>query len=129
VAESAGSAVLARGDRSLSELGDPVKKIVVHYKRGESRELAARIQAATHELIVQTYGRVYDRGVRHSLLVVLIGATMPAVLVEVGFISSIKEEALLKKAEHRQKVAEAIYKGIVNYARSLSHYSMASAED
>jgi N-acetylmuramoyl-L-alanine amidase len=119
----------ALASKSISELGDLVKKIVAYDKRDESRELAARVQAATHELSVQTYGRVYNRGVRHSPLVVLIGATMPAVLVEVGFISSIKEEALLKKAEHRQKVAEAIYKGIVSYARSLSHYSMASAED
>ena len=54
---------------------------------------------------------------------------MPAVLVEVGFISNPKEEALLKKSEHRQKVAEALYKGVLSYANSLSHYAMAQAKD
>ena len=38
-------------------------------------------------------------------------------------------EALLKKAEHRQKVAEALYKGILNYSQSLSHFTLAQSED
>ena len=118
----------AMATNSISELGDLVKKIVAHDKRDESREFAARIQTATHDLSTQTYGKLYNRGVRHSPLVVLIGATMPAVLVEVGFISNPREEALLKRADHRQKVAEALYKGITNYAQSLSHYSMASRQ-
>ena len=118
----------AMAARSISELGDLVKKIVAYDKRDESREFAARIQSATHDLSTQTYGKLYNRGVRHSPLVVLIGATMPAVLVEVGFISNAREEALLKKADHRQKVAEALYKGITTYAQSLSHYSMASGQ-
>ena len=115
----------AMAGNRISELGDLVKKIVAYDKRDESREFAARIQTATHDLSIQTYGKLYNRGVRHSPLVVLIGATMPAVLVEVGFISNPKEEALLKRADHRQKVAEALYKGVLSYARSLSHFSMA----
>ena len=115
----------AMASKSMSDLGDLVKKIVAYDKRDESREFAAHIQAATHALATQTYGKLYNRGVRHSPLVVLIGATMPAVLVEVGFISNPKEEALLKRADHRQKVAEALYKGVLSYARSLSHFSMA----
>ena len=118
----------AMATKSISELGDLVKKIVAYDKRDESREFAARIQSATHDLSTQTYGKLYNRGVRHSPLVVLIGATMPAVLVEVGFISNAREEALLKRADHRQKVAEALYKGITSYAQSLSHYSMASQQ-
>lgn len=118
----------AMATKSISELGDLVKKIVAYDKRDESREFAARIQSATHDLATQTYGKLYNRGVRHSPLVVLIGATMPAVLVEVGFISNAREEALLKRSDHRQKVAEALYKGITNYAQSLSHYSMASRQ-
>jgi N-acetylmuramoyl-L-alanine amidase len=119
----------ATSDRSLFELGDLVKKIVAYDKRDESRQFAASIQAATHELSTQTYGRLYNRGVRHSPLVVLIGATMPAVLVEVGFISNAKEEALLKRSEHRQKVAEALYRGIMNYSQTLSHFTLAQSED
>lgn len=119
----------ATSEKSIFELGDLVKKIVTYEKRDESRQFAASIQSATHELSTLTYGRIYNRGVRHSPLVVLIGATMPAVLVEVGFISNTKEEALLKKSDHRQKVAEALYRGIMNYSQTLSHFAMAHSED
>lgn len=119
----------AASSKSMFELGDLVKKIVASEKRDESRQFAGSIQAATHELSTQTYGKLYNRGVRHSPLAVLIGATMPAVLVEVGFISNPREEALLKTGQHRQKVAEALFKGIVGYSRSLSHYTLAQSED
>ena len=118
----------ATSAKSLFELGDLVKKIVAYDKRDESRQLATHIQSATHQLTTQTFGRVYNRGVRNAPFVVLIGATMPAVLVEVGFLSNPKEESLLKKPEHRQKVAEALYKGILSYADSLSHFNLAQVD-
>jgi len=118
----------ATSAKSLFELGDLVKKIVAYDKRDESRQLATHIQSATHQLSTQTFGRVYNRGVRNAPFVVLIGATMPAVLVEVGFLSNPKEESLLKKPEHRQKVAEALYKGILSYADSLSHFNLAQVD-
>lgn len=115
----------AMAETSIADLSSLVKKIVSNDKRDESRELAARIQAAAYEFTSATHGRVFNRGVRHAPFVVLIGATMPAVLVEIGFMSNPKEEALLKRGEHRQRLAEALYKGILNYSRTLSHFSMA----
>jgi N-acetylmuramoyl-L-alanine amidase len=41
------------------------------------------------------------------------------VLAEIGFLSNPKDEALLKKPDYRQKLAEALYRGIERYARSL----------
>jgi N-acetylmuramoyl-L-alanine amidase len=58
--------------------------------------------------------------------VVLIGATMPSVLAEIGFVSNPKDEALLKRAETRQKIAEGLYKGLSQYAGSLSQFQVAS---
>jgi len=111
--------------KKVSDLNDLVKRILLFDKRDESREFAARIQSATHDLSKETHGRIHNRGVRSAPLVVLIGATMPSVLVEIGFLSNAREEALLRKGEHRQKIAEALYKGVLSYARSLSHFSMA----
>jgi N-acetylmuramoyl-L-alanine amidase len=54
--------------------------------------------------------------------VVLIGAQMPSALAEIGFLSNAREESLLAKPEHRQKLAEALYKGLSKYASSLSHF-------
>ena len=49
-----------------------------------------------------------------------------SVLVEVGFITNPRDEAMMKKPEFRQKMAEAIYKGLAQYASTLSHFQVAS---
>ena len=70
-----------------------------------------------------------NRGVRKAPFVVLIGAHMPSVLAEIGFLSNPREEALLKKPEYRQKLAEALFHGIERYVESLSHFQVAQAKD
>ena len=39
--------------------------------------------------------------------IMLIGAAMPSVLCEIGFLSNPREENLLKRADYRQRLAEA----------------------
>jgi N-acetylmuramoyl-L-alanine amidase len=63
--------------------------------------------------------------VKKAPFVVLIGANMPSVLAEIGFVSNAREEALLKKSDYRQKLAESLYRGISKYAEGLSHFQMA----
>ena len=59
-----------------------------------------------------------DRGVKQAPFVVLTGATMPAILVEVGFLSNPSEAAQLQGEEHQQQLAEAIALGIDDFVRS-----------
>ena len=66
-----------------------------------------------------------NRGVKKAPFVVLIGASMPSVLAEVGFLSNAREEQLLKRSDHRQRLAEALYQGVARYAQSLSHFQVA----
>ena len=56
---------------------------------------------------------------------VLIGANMPSILTEIGFLSNARDEKELRKPGVRQKIAEALYKGISQYADSLSHFQVA----
>ena len=56
---------------------------------------------------------------------VLLGAEMPAILAEVGFLSNPRDEKLLKTSAYRQKIAEHLYKGISRYSESLSHVTLA----
>lgn len=56
-----------------------------------------------------------NRGVKAARFAVLKGARMPAVLVEVGFISHPSEEARLRQAAYRQRIAEGIRDGIVKF--------------
>ena len=53
-----------------------------------------------------------DRGVKKAPFVVLIGATMPSVLAEIGFVSNPRDEKLLNRGEQRQKIADALFKGV-----------------
>jgi N-acetylmuramoyl-L-alanine amidase len=50
--------------------------------------------------------------VKQAGFYVLIGASMPNVLIEVGFLSNPTEEKKLKKASYRQQIAEAVYGAI-----------------
>jgi N-acetylmuramoyl-L-alanine amidase len=51
------------------------------------------------------------------------------VLAEIGFLTNAREESLLKRSEHRQKLAEALYRGLSRYAQGLSHFEVAQAVD
>ncbi len=55
-----------------------------------------------------------NRGVDQAGFYVLIGASMPSILVEAGFISNPKEEKLLKSKSYQRKIARAIYNSIIN---------------
>jgi N-acetylmuramoyl-L-alanine amidase len=56
-----------------------------------------------------------NRGVKQAPFRVLIGATMPAALVEVGFISNPDEEQRLAGDDYQLMLAEAIYRGIERF--------------
>ena len=79
----------------------------------ESEDLAAIIQMELDKRL-----NTPNRGVKQAGFYVLIGASMPNVLVEVGFISNPAEEKKLKQAVHKQRIAESIYEGIKHFKYS-----------
>jgi len=115
----------AGSERSIHDLSELVRKIALKDKLEESREFAARIQSSLHELHARTNSKSRNRGVKKAPFVVLIGASMPSVLTEIGFVSNAREENLLKTGDYRQKLADAIYNGIEKYAETLSHFKEA----
>ena len=79
----------------------------------ESEELAAKVQIELGKKL-----KTPNRGVKQAGFLVLIGASMPNVLIEVGFISNPSEEKLLKQSSYKQKIAEAIFEGIKKFKYS-----------
>jgi len=61
------------------------------------------------------YLKLENRGVKQAPFVVLKGANMVAVIVEVGFISNPKEEKLLKTSKFREDAAQALFEAIKYY--------------
>jgi N-acetylmuramoyl-L-alanine amidase len=110
----------AAAQQNVHDLEDLVKKIARTEKIGESRELAADIQDSLSKRIQKTAKPVKNRGVRKAPFVVLIGADMPSILTEISFPSNPSDEQLLKKPEHRQRVAEGLYQGVIEYLQSLN---------
>ena len=117
----------ASSSKSVSELRDLIQSISLHDKIDESKEFAVDIQKSMQAFAVRNFPTARDRGIKKAPFVVLIGAQMPSVLSEIGFISNPKEEAMLKRADYRQKVAEALLKGLTRYTDSLSHVQMTQA--
>ena len=115
----------ASSQKSIYELQDLLQKIALKDKVDESREFAGRVQDSLYSASAKTNVRARDRGVRKAPFVVLIGASMPSVLAEIGFISNAHDENLMNRPEHRQRIAEALYKGLASYAGTLSHFQMA----
>ncbi len=60
---------------------------------------------------------IQDRGIRRARFYVLRHSTMPAVLVEVGFLTGAEDAANLKDPNHRHRMAESIARGIVEYIK------------
>jgi N-acetylmuramoyl-L-alanine amidase len=117
----------ASSDKSVFELRDLIQQITLQDKAEESKEFAGSIQAALFPFAARYDPGIKNRGIKKAPFIVLIGASMPSVLAEIGFLSNAREETLLKKAEHRQKLAEALYRGLSRYAQSLSHFEVAQA--
>jgi N-acetylmuramoyl-L-alanine amidase len=101
-------------------LQDLLKKIALDEKVTESREFAARVQRELFGAWNRLSGATRNRGVKKAPFVVLIGAHMPSVLSEIGFISNAHDEALLKKPDQRQRIADALFRGVNAYASTLS---------
>ncbi len=113
----------ATSQTSIHELQSLVQKIALKEKVQESREFAGAIQKSLYTGLARGRGR--DRGVKKAPFIVLIGAQMPSVLAEIAFLSNPRQEVLLKRPDYRQRIAEALYKGVAQYASALSHFQVA----
>jgi N-acetylmuramoyl-L-alanine amidase len=78
----------------------------------ESAQLALAVQGRLNSRL-----GLRDRGVKQAPFVVLTGATMPAILVEVGFLSNPSEAERLTQPEYQQQIAEALAAGIEDFVR------------
>lgn len=69
-----------------------------------------------HANVLQTV-KIRDRGVRSARFYVLRKSSMPSVLVETGFVTGAEDAANLANSAHRQRMAEGIARGILQYIR------------
>ena len=109
----------ADSTETMSHLNEVVKQIALHNKLDESRELATQLQTALVRRLRSTDKGLRDLGVKQAPFVVLIGASMPSVLVEMAFMTNRHEYQLLTTDAYRQRLAESLSDGVTRYLRSL----------
>jgi N-acetylmuramoyl-L-alanine amidase len=105
--------------RRVSELQNILQKVLNNEKITESRELASRVQTSLSKELYESVKDERNRGVKTAPFYVLLGAQMPAVLVEVAYLSNRKDAELLGDGAFRQQLAESIALGIRGYQNTL----------
>lgn len=82
----------------------------------KSEKFAALVQ---EEIGKRVQGK--NRGVKQAGFYVLMGASMPNVLVELGFISNLAEEKKLRSSQYREVLATAIFRALEKYEKTLDN--------
>jgi N-acetylmuramoyl-L-alanine amidase len=119
----------AVSEKSIHELQDLVKKIALKEKIEESREFAGDVQESLYGGLSLNNAGVRNRGIKKAPFIVLIGANMPSILAEISFVSNPTDERKLETTEHRQRIAESLYRGVSKYVSGLSGVKVASKID
>ncbi len=105
-----------------------LNQISLNDKIEESRDLASDVDHSLFHELRLGHVRVDDRGVKKAPFVVLIGAHMPSILVEVSFLSNPTDDRLLGEARYRQRIAQGLFDGVKRYLSSLNSLSFKEAK-
>ncbi len=100
-------------ERNQPFLNDILEDMLFTNKCAESPKLASM---ATQGICRET--KADSRGVKRAGFFVLRNTLIPAILVEVGYLSNSREERLLQSGEYRQKIADGLAASIVSYVGS-----------
>lgn len=93
--------------------------LMANYKLNDSAHLADEVQKSLYKKIRASYSDVKNLGVKQGPFYVLVGATMPSILVEAAFLSNAQEESRLKETAYQEMAAEGILEGVRSYITSL----------
>jgi N-acetylmuramoyl-L-alanine amidase len=105
---------------SLADYRRLLEKIYLDTRRDESYMLAKTINTELYQSLSQINPELENRGVKMAPFAVLVGTQMPAVLAEVSCLSNEDDVKLLTNADYREKIAQALLRGILSYANNLN---------
>ncbi|HEX7928770.1 MAG TPA: N-acetylmuramoyl-L-alanine amidase, partial [bacterium] len=104
----------ATSEKKVSDLNGILLDLLRDTNILESSKLAAALHTSLVEQLRDTRP-VRDLGVKQAPFMVLIGAEMPSVLVEAGFLTNPEEASQLKQRTYQRSIAEGIYAGLEKY--------------
>jgi N-acetylmuramoyl-L-alanine amidase len=103
----------------MSDLEATLLDLMMTSKKTESTELAKTMHGAMARALERSKFSVRNRGVKQAPFYVLVGAQMPAILVECAFISSNRALRMLTSPQYLGSVADGLANGAALYLRGL----------
>lgn len=117
----------ASSEKSISDLQFILADLATKANTEESDRLAQRVQSSLVSSLSQKYRGVQDLGTKHALFYVLLGAKMPAILVETAFLSHPQEEKWLASRAFQESTARAIADGVQAFLEDREKLARADA--
>ncbi len=109
--------------KRISDLQFILTDLMLNSKMKESTDLAKGVQREVVKSVRANWS-LRDHGVREAPFYVLMGAKMPAVLVELGYVTNKAEASRLKSDYYLKYLADGIVEGVLAYKHQIERYAM-----
>jgi N-acetylmuramoyl-L-alanine amidase len=110
----------ATSTKNISDLETILSDLMQNAKINESSRLAVHVQKSMNRHLSKHYSKINSKGVKQAPFYVLMGAQMPAILIETSFISNPRECKRLKNTAYQDRMSEGIVKGIEEYIKETN---------
>ena len=116
----------AHGDESsISDLQYILADLAMKSNVDDSIRLGRQVQSSVVGSLRNQYSDVQDLGLKHALFAVLIGARMPAILIETSFVSNRVEEKRLRSGQYQEALANGIVQGVRKFMEERQAFYVA----
>ena len=116
----------ATSKKRISDLQSILHSLMLNSKIAESSNLAYMVQRKLVRRLRSKFRHVRDHGVKQAPFYVLIGAKMPAILVETSYISNPMEAKRLNNSRYQREIARGIADGIDAYISQIHSLALGS---
>jgi len=107
--------------RSMSDLQLILNDLMLNSKINESSKFANSVHTSVVSSALNTGYDGKNLGVKQAPFYVLLGAQMPAILLELGFLTNSTDIVMLKKHTYQETLVEGIAKGVNNYIMNTTY--------
>jgi len=109
--------------QKISDLQYILTDLMLSSKISESRELANKVHEVTLDSTSGMFTDLDTNGVRQAPFYVLMGAQMPAILLEMGYMTNQKDMRLLQNDDFMQYMARGLTKGVISYRDKIEQFA------
>ncbi|MFO7558172.1 MAG: N-acetylmuramoyl-L-alanine amidase [Desulfobacterales bacterium] len=110
----------ATSTKNISDLQSILLDLMQNAKINESSRLATYVQDSMYTTMKKSYGQIKSKGVKQAPFYVLLGAQMPAILIETAFISNPRECKRLMDSAYQERLCDSIVHGIKYYIQETN---------